>query len=122
MKLTRESMVLIALCGVDLVSTLLLLRTNTAREGNPIMAFYLRHGIGTFVLAKLTLIFLPVFIAEWSKQYRPKFVRLMLRAAILTYAGMYLVLFLTINVVAQTPTCPDPLIEPVRQGAGPRIP
>ncbi len=119
MKLTRESMILIALCVVDLVSTLILLRTNAAREGNPLMAFYLRYGVGTFVLMKLTLIFLPVFVAEWSKQYRPRFVRTMLRAAIVTYAAMYLVLFLTINVGAQPPTHSAPVSEPIRQGAGP---
>jgi len=120
--LTRESMVLIALCVVDLAATLFLLRTTGAQEGNPLMAFYLRYGVGTFVLMKLTLIFLPVFIAEWSKQYRPKFVRFMLRAAILTYAGMYLVLFLTINVGAQTPANLAPPAYPIRQGAGPNLP
>ncbi len=122
MTLTRESMVLIALCVVDLASTLILLRTDCAREGNPIMAFYLRYGVGTFVLMKLTLIFLPVFIAEWSKQYRPRFVRFMLRAAILTYAGVYVVLFLTINVGTQTPAELAPLPAPIRQGAGPDVP
>jgi hypothetical protein len=115
-------MVLIALCVVDLAATLFLLRTTGAQEGNPLMAFYLRYGVGTFVLMKLTLIFLPVFIAEWSKQYRPKFVRFMLRAAILTYAGMYLVLFLTINVGAQTPANLAPPAYPIRQGAGPNLP
>ncbi len=98
MKLTRESQILIALCVLDLATTLVLLRTDRATEGNPIMAFYLRYGVGTFVLAKLSLIFLPVFIAEWSRQYRPRFVKLMLRGAIATYAGIYLMLFLTINV------------------------
>lgn len=101
MTLTRESMVLMAICAFDLASTLLLLNTHRALEGNPLMSFYLRYGVGTFVLMKLTLILLPIFIAEWSKQYRPRFVRLMLRAAIATYLGTYLVLFLTINVGAQ---------------------
>lgn len=102
MKLTRESQILITLCIVDLVTTLVLLRTDRATEGNPIMAFYLHYGVGTFVLAKLSLIFLPVFIAEWSRQYRPRFVKLMLRGAIATYAGIYLMLFLTINVPTTT--------------------
>ena len=122
MTLTRESMVLIALCVVDLASTLFLLQTRGAREGNPLMSFYLRYGVGTFVLMKLTLIFLPVFIAEWSKQYRPRFVRFMLRIAIATYAGTYLVLFLTINVGAQPPSEIPPPPEQIRQGAGPNLP
>lgn len=102
MTLTRESMVLMAICAFDLTSTLLLLNTNMASEGNPLMSFYLRYGIGTFVLMKLTLIFLPIFIAEWSRQYRPRFVRFMLRMAIASYLGIYLVLFLTVNVGAES--------------------
>ena len=98
MTLTKESLFLIAICTIDLVSTLLLLNTETASEGNPLMAFYLNYGVGTFVLVKVSLIFLPIFIAEWSKQYRPRFVRFMLRATIATYLGVYLVLFLAINL------------------------
>lgn len=101
MTITRESVVLIAICAFDLVSTLLLLNTQKASEGNPLMSFYLKYGVGTFVLMKLTLVLLPIFIAEWSRQYRPRFVRFMLRAAIVSYVGIYLALFLTINVGAQ---------------------
>ena len=102
MTLTKESMVLMAICAFDLTSTLLLLNTNRASEGNPLMSFYLSYGIGTFVLMKLTLIFLPIFIAEWSRQYRPRFVRFMLRTAIAGYLGIYLVLFMTVNVGAES--------------------
>lgn len=98
MTLTRESLLLIGICIVDLATTLLLLNTKSAAEGNPLMSFYLKYGIGTFVMVKLSLIFLPIFIAEWSKQYRPKFVRFMLRATIATYLGVYLLLFLSINL------------------------
>lgn len=122
MKLTRESLVLIAICVVDLASTLFMLRVHGAREGNPLMAFYLRYGVGTFVLMKLTLIFLPVFVAEWSKQYRPRFVRFMLRAAIATYAGVYLMLFLTINVGAQTAEPHSPAGEPTCREASQALP
>ena len=99
MTLTRESIFLIGICTADLASTLLLISSGGAVEGNPIMAFYLRYGIGTFVMVKLSLVFLPIFVAEWGKQYKPRFVRLMLRATIATYLGMYLVVFLTVNVV-----------------------
>jgi len=98
MTLTRESMVLMAICLIDLASTLLLLHTHSASEGNPVMGYYLNYGIGIFVLMKLALVALPIFIAEWSRQYRPKFVRLMLRAAIATYVGVYAVLFLLVNM------------------------
>lgn len=97
MTLTRESMVLIAICTIDLVATLLFINNSSASEGNPLMAFYLRYGVGTFVIAKLMLIFLPVFLFEWSRQFKPQFVKLMLRVTIAAYLVIYLTLFLTIN-------------------------
>jgi hypothetical protein len=96
--LARESILLIGICTADLASTLLLLSSGAAVEGNPLMGFYLRYGIGTFVMVKLSLIFLPIFIAEWGKRYKPRFVRNMLRATIAAYLGMYLLVFVTVNV------------------------
>lgn len=97
MTITKESLFLIGICTADLASTLLLLHGGTAMEGNPLMSYYLRYGIGAFVMVKLSLVFLPIFIAEWSKQYKPKFVRMMLRATIATYLGAYVLVFLTLN-------------------------
>lgn len=98
MTLTRESLLLIGICTADLASTLLLLNGGGAVEGNPLMSYYLRYGIGAFVMVKLSLVFLPIFIAEWGKQYKPRFVRVMLRATIGTYVGMYLLVFLVVNI------------------------
>mgnify|MGYP001589569770 CR=1 FL=1 len=107
MTLTKESILLIGIATADLATTLLLLGAGVASEGNPLMAYYLKYGIGIFVMVKLGLIFFPIVIAEWSRQYRPKFVRFMLRATIATYLGVYLVMFLSINVAgvlaARTP-------------------
>ncbi|MCE5323537.1 DUF5658 family protein [bacterium] len=100
MTITKESIVLIAICAFDLVATLLFINTNKASEGNPIMSFYLKYGIGTFIMMKLLLIFLPVFLFEWSRQFKPQFVKFMLRATIAMYVTIYLLLFLTINVGA----------------------
>jgi hypothetical protein len=98
MTCTRESLLLIMICTADLISTLLLVGKGAAAEGNPLMGFYLRYGLGTFVLVKLSLIFLPLFVAEWGRRYKPRFVRNMLRATIAVYLGMYLLVFLSINV------------------------
>ena len=98
MTLAKESLLLIGICVADLASTLLLMNNSGAIEGNPLMAYYLRYGIGTFVMVKLSLVFLPIFIAEWGKQYNPRFVRKMLRATIGVYLGMYLIVFLVVNV------------------------
>ncbi len=97
MTLTKESLLLIGICTADLASTLYLLQNGMAREGNPLMSYYLRHGIGTFVMIKLSLVFLPIFIAEWCKQFKPRFVRFMLRATIAIYVGSYLLVMLSVN-------------------------
>lgn len=99
MTCTKESLVLIAICTADLITTLLLMGTYGADEGNPLMGFYLRYGIGTFVMVKVSLTFLPIFIAEWGKQYKPRFVRNILRATIVTYLGLYLIVFVGLNIV-----------------------
>lgn len=117
MTLTKESMVLMAICVLDLASTLILLNARQATEGNPLMSFYLKYGVGTFVLMKLTLVLLPIFIAEWSRQYRPRFVRFMLRAAIVGYLGTYLLLFMTINVGAHARAEPGGTAPPPAQQA-----
>lgn len=102
MRIMKESLLLLAICGTDLVATVVLLKTGAAWEGNPLMGFYLHYGVGTFIMMKLTLVLLPLFIAEWSRQYRPQFVRLMLRATIIAYLGTYVVLFLGVNLGAVT--------------------
>lgn len=95
---TRESQIIVAICLVDLAVTLALLSSSTAREGNPLMNFYLEFGVGAFVIAKLCLLFLPIFVAEWCRQFRPQFVRRMLRLTIVAYLGTYTLLFLQHNV------------------------
>jgi hypothetical protein len=104
MTLTKESQVLIIICLLDLLSTLTLLSNGSAWEGNPLMAFYLRFGVWAFVLMKLLLIFLPIFVMEFSMRYRPRFVKLMLRTAIAAYVGSYLILFVSVNVIANSNT------------------
>lgn len=98
MSFTRESQVIVVICLVDLVVTLALLSTPHVQEGNPLMKYYLNQGVAAFVIAKLCLLFLPIFVAEWCRQYRPLFVRRCLRFTIIAYVGTYLLLFLQHNV------------------------
>ncbi len=95
---TRESKILSVICLVDLAVTLALLSTSSVQEGNPLMNFYLQWGVGAFIIVKLCLLILPIFVAEWCGQYRPKFVRKMLRFAIAAYVGTYALLFVQHNV------------------------
>ncbi len=99
MRLLRESLILIAIGLADLLFTLRLLAGKTAEEGNPVMAYYLRHGILAFVIVKLVLLFMPIFVAEWSRRYKPLFVKWMLRGAIAAYLGSYVVGFVFVNVI-----------------------
>lgn len=97
--LTRESQIIAVICLVDLVVTLALLAsTPNVSEGNPLMNFYLQFGVGAFVIAKLCLLFAPIFIVEYCRQYRPRFARNMLRMAIIAYLGTYALLFVRYNV------------------------
>jgi len=98
MTLMRESLILLAIGLLDLMFTLHLMAGQKATEGNPLMAYYLQFGIGVFIIVKFVLLFLPIFIAEWSKNYKPRFVRLMLRGAIVAYVGSYLIGFLVVNI------------------------
>lgn len=97
-RLMRESWILIAIGVSDLIVTLLCLADPGVREGNPLMRYYLDIGIGAFVAVKLLLLFMPLFVAEYSRQFRPAFVRFMMRFAIGAYVGTYLVLFAGVNL------------------------
>jgi hypothetical protein len=100
MNIMRESLVLAAIGIADLTSTLIFVGNNYAAEGNPLMAYYLlRYGVGVFVFVKLALIFLPVFIAEWSRAYKPTFARFMMRGAIVAYLTSYLLVFVFANFI-----------------------
>lgn len=98
MTLMRESLVLAAVCLADLLSTLVLVGHQHASEGNPLMGYYLQLGIGVFILVKLMLVVLPVFILEWSKKFVPTFARRVVRIAIVAYVVVYAGLFLGVNV------------------------
>ena len=100
MGLMKESVILIGICLADLLATLFLMANHGAREGNPVMDYYLRAGTGAFVLAKLALLFLPIFIAEWCRQFKPRFVQRILQLAIVGYVGVYLTFFIGVNYQA----------------------
>lgn len=98
MRFTRESQIIVVICLLDLIVTLALITSPDVQEGNPLMNFYLQFGVAAFVIAKLCLLFAPIFIAEYCRQYKPLFVRRMLRVAIVAYVGIYTVLFVQHNV------------------------
>ena len=118
MPLMKESLILIAIGLTDLAYTLFVTRNAGAVEGNPIMSYYLQLGVGAFVVVKLGLLFLPIFIAEWSKHHKPQFVKVMMRAAIAAYLGSYILMFVIVNVmpfVNERASASPPPIEKVAE-------
>ncbi|CUU11261.1 MAG: DUF5658 family protein [Fimbriimonadales bacterium] len=98
--LSNESWAIILICVADLLITLVLIDKGLAEEGNPLMRFYLGHGVWAFVLAKSIMVAAPVVIIEWGLRHRPRTVATLARAGIAGYLGIYALMFLTINVPA----------------------
>lgn len=99
-KLATESYIILAICFFDLVATIWLVATNRAIEGNPVMSFYVDRGWDALIGVKLLLVIFPIFIAEWGRRYRPRFVRRMLRLTIALYLGAYALAFTNIDIAA----------------------
>lgn len=89
MKIARESWALIAICILDLVTTIYLVHKYDAIEANSVMRYYLNLGVVPFILAKMVLVAAPIAVLEWARRRRPQFVRSMLRCAIALYILMY---------------------------------
>jgi hypothetical protein len=85
-----ESVILAAVCLLDLATTLFWVAYRDAAEANPLMAFYLdNHGFAGFIAAKMVLLAMPLVIAEWARRRSPRFVRGALRLTILAYLTLY---------------------------------
>jgi hypothetical protein len=106
--LSVESCVLLVICLADLVFTTWLVSTQRATEGNPLMSYYMNRGWLPLVVAKATLIIMPLFIAEWARRHRPQFVRTMLRLAIAAYLGLLLTAFINTDMLAGPKPTPPP--------------
>lgn len=89
MGISWESGAVTGVCLADLLSTLFLVQYRGAAEGNPLMAYYLAHGVLAFVLAKLALCVPPLYLAEYARPHSPRFVRLGLRATFALYLLFY---------------------------------
>lgn len=128
MSISRESIVLMLICLADLASTIFVVNYRHANEGNPLMKYYLDHGLATFVAAKLVLLLMPLFIAEWARQHRPQFVTRSLRVAAAAYLFAYvggvaqlnIDRFLPYSVDTPAPVLPHrtPHPRPINMGAG----
>jgi hypothetical protein len=94
LKISIESIVLIAICLADMFATLYLVLNGMATEQNPIMAACIRHSPATFVLVKLVS-FVPFVVAvELYRRRNPGFAR----KACLYAIGLYVVAFVVLTI------------------------
>ncbi|MCS6949845.1 MAG: DUF5658 family protein [Armatimonadota bacterium] len=111
--ISRESWVIAAICVADLVSTLIFVHHYGAREGNPLMDYYLQLGVVPFILAKCVMFLFPIAIIEWARRHNPEFVQRMARFAIAAYIGLYLVVVAKENILSLKPA---PTLPPAALG------
>jgi membrane-bound metal-dependent hydrolase YbcI (DUF457 family) len=98
-RIGRGSWVLLAICLVDLVTTVIAVGLWGVEEANPFMAFFLDKGLAVFCAAKLTSFIPAVLVLEWYRRRNPRFVSTILKGAVAAYATLYIVLFWAVNVL-----------------------
>ena len=91
MKLSLESFIILLLCAIDTELTCFMLSgVSDFDEANPIMAWYLRFGVGWFIFIKVLITVFGVAILEWAGYKKPRFVTLASRILIVLYAILLL--------------------------------
>jgi hypothetical protein len=86
---SQEALWITFICCLDLATTLYWVSQGHAREGNPLMAWFLHRGHVPFIGAKL-LTFVPaVVLAEWYRPRNPVLIGKLLRWTIIFYLFIY---------------------------------
>jgi hypothetical protein len=102
-EVSLESYVLGLICTIDMISTILLVRSGKAIEANPVLMPFMAHGIGCFFVAKTMLFVVPLFSLELFRNKRPLFVRKMLRVCIAAYLVSYCIGVMHVNQARHAP-------------------
>ena len=97
-EISRESIIILAVCMLDLLSTVWLLSAGLATEANPLMAHLLDRSLALFCGVKMGTVFCLIALTEWYRKQHPIFVRSVMRFAIAGYLALYTVLLLKVNV------------------------
>lgn len=95
--ISRESLILIAICALDTAITAVLVATGRAEEANPLMAQCIRRGIGHFCLVKALTVMPLIIVAESYRRQNPMFVKRVTWAGIGIYIGLYFGLLAVVN-------------------------
>jgi hypothetical protein len=99
-RISRDSLLLAAVCTADTVITAALLATGYFTEANPLLAFYLQWGIGAMCGVKVLTFVVPIAIAEWYRHREPIFIARLLRITTFLYVCGYLTATATVNFAA----------------------
>jgi len=90
--ISRETLILFAICFLDMMSSAIMFQNGLAVEANPLLRGAADAGFMPFVIAK-SLTFVPALMAaEWYRRQRPEFVLPLLRWAAAAYAAIYVLL------------------------------
>ena len=99
LRISIESIILVAICLADMLSSLYLIAIGVASEQNPLMAACLNHSPAMFILVKIAS-FVPFVIAvEIYRTKSPVFARAAVRCAIALYIVTFVALTLGTNMV-----------------------
>ena len=99
LSISRESVVLFTICVVDTLLTVVLVSAGLATEANPLMARCLDLGYTFFCMVKLAVVAITIAAAESYGRRHPEFVKRIMRTAITVYVGVYVIIFLAVNLV-----------------------
>jgi hypothetical protein len=90
------ALVLVAL--IDLITTVVWLKTGRAIEINPIMASVLRLGIDVFIGVKVGTLAAYILVLEWYRRSRSAALAALIgRITLASYISIYTVSFLLVN-------------------------
>jgi hypothetical protein len=86
---SAEAVAIASICLLDLMTTLYWITQGQAREGNPIMAFFLDQGYVPFIAAKIFTFAPALAVAEWYRPNNPRLIQKLLRWVIAGYLFIY---------------------------------
>ena len=94
-----ETVAIVVIAGVDLLTTIFWLARGEAREANYLFNIILHdYGPLGFILAKALLIALPLTVAELARKHNERFVKLALRVCAVMYVLLYIRSFVLSNL------------------------
>ena len=94
-----ETVLLMVIGCLDLLSTVYFIATKQAVEANPIFGVLLHvTGPWGFVLFKALFLAIPLTVAELARRHNEPFVRSALRMGIILYLGLYAIAFARSNI------------------------